>query len=151
MAYLVQAEAPYAAGMPYFIYAESDKFEAVVEGDDATQAGNINGLYGTLEYLSNADLTGKGATHLLKNNELHPLGEAYLSAYKAYVIVGSISGGKPAATSGKQVRSMPLHVDTTTGLNELNTSEAPTKVIINGQLYILRGEKMFDATGRLVK
>ena len=151
MAYLVQAEAPYAAGMPYFIYAESDKFEAVVEGDDATTAGNINGLYGSLEYLSNADLTGKGATHLLKNNELHPLGEAYLSAYKAYVIVGSISGGKPAATSGKQVRSMPMHVDTTTGLNELNTTETPAKVIINGQLFILRGEKTYDATGRLVK
>ena len=151
MAYLVQAEAPYAAGNPYFIYAESDKFEAVVEGDDATQAGHINGLYGTLEYLSNADLTGKGATHLLSNNELRPVGAAYLSAYKAYVILNNISGGKPTVTSGKPIRSMPLQVDTTTGLDELNTTETPTKVIINGQLFILRGEKMFDATGRLVK
>jgi hypothetical protein len=25
------------------------------------------------------------------------------------------------------------------------------KVLINGQLFILRGEKMYDATGRLVK
>lgn len=151
MAYLEQAEAPYAAGQPYFIYAESDKFEAVLEGDATSTAGNNNGLYGTLVDMTNSDLLAAGATYLLKNNELHPLGEAYLSAYKAYVIVENINGGKPAATSGKQVRSMPLHVDTTTGLDELNTSETPTKVIINGQLFIIRGEKMFDATGRLVK
>ena len=26
-----------------------------------------------------------------------------------------------------------------------------TKVMINGQLFILRGEKMYDVTGKLVK
>ena len=39
----------------------------------------------------------------------------------------------------------------TTGVGELNADETPVKVMINGQMYILRGEKMYDATGRLVK
>jgi hypothetical protein len=30
-------------------------------------------------------------------------------------------------------------------------SEAPRKVLINGELYIIRGEKMYDAKGQLVK
>ena len=38
-----------------------------------------------------------------------------------------------------------------TGIDALNASDAPVKVLINGQLYILRGEKMFDAKGQLVK
>jgi hypothetical protein len=38
-----------------------------------------------------------------------------------------------------------------TGIDELNASEAPRKVLINGELFILRGEKMYDAKGQLVK
>ena len=38
-----------------------------------------------------------------------------------------------------------------TGVENLNASEQPVKLLINGQIFILRGEKMFDATGRLVK
>ena len=41
--------------------------------------------------------------------------------------------------------------NTATGIDELNASETPMKVMINGQLFIIRGEKMYDATGRLVK
>ena len=40
---------------------------------------------------------------------------------------------------------------TATGMDELNADEAPVKVLINGELFIIRGEKMYDATGRLVK
>jgi hypothetical protein len=39
----------------------------------------------------------------------------------------------------------------TTGVENAQMDNAPVKMIINGQLFILRGEKMFDATGRLVK
>ena len=39
----------------------------------------------------------------------------------------------------------------TTGMDELNASEAPVKVMIDGQLFIIRGEKMYNANGQLVK
>jgi hypothetical protein len=38
-----------------------------------------------------------------------------------------------------------------TGVDAINASEKPMKLMIDGQLFILRGEKMYDATGRLVK
>ena len=38
-----------------------------------------------------------------------------------------------------------------TGFDALNADEAPVKMMIDGKLFILRGEKMYDATGRLVK
>ena len=38
-----------------------------------------------------------------------------------------------------------------TGCENLNVSDKPVKMIINGQLFILRGEKMYDAKGQLVK
>ena len=36
-------------------------------------------------------------------------------------------------------------------MENLNVSDKPVKMIINGQLFILRGEKMYDAKGQLVK
>ena len=41
--------------------------------------------------------------------------------------------------------------DEAQGFEDLDASEKPLKVMIDGTLYIIRGEKVFDATGRLVK
>jgi hypothetical protein len=42
--------------------------------------------------------------------------------------------------------------NTATGVDEVQGDKVQsTKVLINGQLFILRGEKLYDATGRLVK
>jgi hypothetical protein len=46
---------------------------------------------------------------------------------------------------------MPMHKDVATGMDELNASETPVKMLIDGQLFILRGEKMYNANGQLVK
>ena len=41
--------------------------------------------------------------------------------------------------------------NTATGMENVDASAQPVKTIINGQLFILRGEKMYDAQGKLVK
>jgi hypothetical protein len=46
---------------------------------------------------------------------------------------------------------MPMQPQVATGIDALNASDAPVKVLINGQLFIIRGEKMYDAKGQLVK
>ena len=150
MAYIIEAEAPYAAGTPYLIYAESDKLEALTEEVANPVAGSNNGLYGTFSYMSSADLDGVGATHMLKNNEIRPLGaNNHLDANRAYIILNEITDGTPAP--GRRVRAIPMQQNTATGIDALNATEKPVKLMINGQIYILRGEKMYDATGRLVK
>ena len=153
MAYLVEAEKPYAAGTPYFIYAESDKLEAVVEEVPNPEAGSNNGLYGTFVNLSNADLQAKGATYMLYQNALHPIGAGHLDAFRAYVILEAILGGAPSAAQvqGRRVRQMPLQGQTATGLDELNASETPVKMVINGQLYIMYNGTMYNVQGQLVR
>ena len=74
-----------------------------------------------------------------------------MPANRAYVILDDITGGKPAPAPGRNVRSMPMHKNAATGMDELNTSEAPRKMIIDGKMYIFRGEKMYNANGQLVK
>ena len=38
-----------------------------------------------------------------------------------------------------------------TGIENTEVSDTPHKMVIDGQLFIIRGEKLYDATGRLVK
>lgn len=150
MAYLVQEDA-FVAGRPYIIYATADKLEAVVDGDDAA-AGSNNGLYGTLGNMTNSELISAGATYMLYQNALHPIGGGHLNANRAYVILSEILGGEPSGQAPGRVRSVPMHQDTATGVESLQPSEVSIqKVMIDGQLFIIRGEKMYDATGCLVK
>ena len=151
MAYLVKEEGALDAGKPYIIYAEGAKFEAVLVGDDAAASSN-NGLYGTLSNMTNADLLAAGATYMLKDNQLRPVGGGHLDANRAYVILDNITGGKPAGMPAHKVRGIPMQRDEATGIEDVQGDNVQcTKMMINGQLFIIRGENMFDATGRLVK
>ena len=151
MAYLVKEEGALDAGKPYIIYAEGAKFEAVLVGDEAA-AGSNNGLYGTLSNMTNADLLAAGATYMLKDNQLHPVGGGHLDANRAYVILDNITGGKPAGMPAHKVRGIPMQRDAATGIEDVQGDNIQcTKMMIDGQLFIIRGENMFDATGRLVK
>ena len=95
-----------------------------------------------------------GPIYILSANELHlasgqtgniiPLG-------RAYVVYNAFEVGEPVPAPGRRVRQVPMQPAVATGFDAINASETPVKMMINGQLYILRGEKLFDATGRLVK
>lgn len=156
-AYLVEETAPFAAGKPYIFQATGDndgKLEAVY-GTETEINPVVNGaLRGTFSYMdANALAAVEGTVYMLYNNALCPMGtNNHLDAHRAYVRYdllqeAPVQGFAP----GKRVKSMPMQGQTTTGIDALNASEAPVKMIIDGNLYILRGEKMYDATGRLVK
>ncbi len=72
---------------------------------------------------------------------------AYIANYDAIEAPTSASPapGRRRITVGKDGQNAATDVDL------LNAAEAPVKMIIDGKMYILRGEKMYDATGRLVK
>ena len=75
-----------------------------------------------------------------------------LPAYRAYVDIDEITTvGAPAGIPANRVRSMPMQPQVATGMENVDASAQPVKTIINGQLFILRGEKMYDAQGKLVK
>ena len=161
-AYIVQESAPFAAGKPFIVFAESEKLEAVLDAEVSAPVAN-GALHGTFSLLGQADLDGKKAAagdkdvYLVIGNELRratgaSTGDNSLPAYRAYVIVDEIAPiSTPNPAPGKNVRSMPMHKDATQGFENIEASDKPMKLMIDGQLYILRGEKVYDATGRMVK
>jgi len=158
VAYLVQETAP-EAGKPYIFQATGDnegKLE-VVYGNETAGAPVENGaLRGTFSYMSGADLEGvAGTVYMLFQNELRPIGtNNHLDANRAYVRYDLLDvAPSPNFAPGKNVKAMPLHGDAATGMDQITNdpSAITNKVIIDGRLYILRGEKLYDATGRLVK
>ena len=159
-AYLVQENAPFEAGKPYIMYATASTVQAVLSGDDAA-AGSNNGLYGTLspmdqDALNTAATAAGNDLYLVIGDELRRAtgagtGGNSLAAQRAYVVVAEITGGAPAPMPGRQVRSMGLPKDTPTAIDNAEASEKPVKKLINGNLFILRGEKMYNANGQVVK
>ena len=78
----------------------------------------------------------------------------HVSANRAWVVIDESM--PPVNTSapmpGRRIMTMNVNgKNTPTGIDQVNSSDAVRKVIINGTMYILRGEKLYDATGRLVK
>lgn len=161
-AYLEQETATtIKAGKPYIMYATASTVKAELEGEDAA-AGTNGAIHGTLVAMNQDALNAAATTaghdlYLVIGNQLRQAtGDALtvgnsLPANRAYVILDEITGGKPASAPGRNVRSMPMHKNTATGMDELNASEAPRKMIIDGKMYIFRGEKMYNANGQLVK
>ena len=157
MAYLEEELTP-EAGKPYIIQATKATLK-VVYGDETAAAPVANGaLRGTFEGLSASQLNdinvAPNEVYMLFNNELRPIGtNNHLDAHRAYVLYNELQAvsADPVPAPGRRVKGMPLQRDAATGIDELNASEAPVKMVIDGQFFILRGENTYDATGRLVK
>ncbi len=121
------------AGKPYIFQATSDQLNVAYTSNVEETAGENNGLHGFYNLTNeNAqfDIPADAGNYILYQNQYWLVSgrAAYIANYRAYI-----------------------KEQTATGINELNAAEAPVKMIMNGQLYILRGEKLYDATGRLVK
>jgi hypothetical protein len=154
IAYIVEAELPLVAGRPYIIQAEAEELCVEYSGDDAA-AGAYGALHGTLTPMDQAALDAAGSDiYLLKNNELRLVsGQSNnnLPANRAYIKYSQLVVSTPNPAPGRRVRAIPMQNQGTTGVENINASEAPVKTVIDGTMYIIRGEHMFDATGRMVK
>ena len=142
------------AGAPYVFQAHGDKLVLFYgETSVADPVDKHNGMYGTFEKIVLTELEDiyyfaqkalwscKGAVDLT------------IAANRAYVKlseVGEVSSMAPAP--GRRRILMGVNGENQAqGFENIENGDAPMKVMIDGTLYILRGEKVFDATGRLVK
>ena len=146
---------PFDAGKPFIIQATAEKLEVVYEGAATEDAGTNGALHGTLVYMDAAALAAAGSdVYMLFSNELRPVGDNnHLDANRAYVKLGELNAvaEAPQSAPGRRVRAMPMQPQVATGFEAAEANEAPRKVLINGELFIIRGEKMYDAKGQLVK
>lgn len=148
------------AGRPYiFLPKEGATQLAVFYTDEANaSAGSHNGLIGFIgdaadEYFNIP--AGEG-NYILQNNlyrEVLAGAQARILSNRAYIKLSAINPHETALAPGRRRISMSVYSEQiATGIENTGfESEAPRKVLINGELYILRGEKMYDAKGQLVK
>jgi len=154
-------------GKPYLFIAEGETIKGV-RGANAAEAQNYNGFYGNIsgstihiETEQNAYIAGNDVINYygLTNNTftLLPTGTT-VQHERAVVQVknGALNCPEPvlpapARPGARRVVAGNNAPAVATGCDEINASETPVKMMINGQLFIILGEKMYDATGRLVK
>ena len=152
MVYLEEEAAPFEAGMPYIFQATADKME-VIYGNSTSTGLTSGALVGTTVDISEGDFAAlPGNIYILKDNAIRPRTDGnYLSANRAYINYDELTIGTPVSAPSRRVKGMPMQPKVATGVENAAVSDKPTKALLDGQLYILRGEKMYDATGRLVK
>lgn len=149
------------AGIPYIFQPAAGVEKINVYYSDNTAedvvAGNRNGLIGFYD-LNNPeathDITRDEGYYILYNNQYWLVSgrKAYVENYRAYIRLADITPSEPTLAPGRRRISMSVNdTQTTTGFENAEANEAPRKVLINGELFILRGEKVYDAKGQLVK
>ena len=150
------------AGKPYLFIAEGAEIKGVKVGAEAEDGHHeYNGFCGYLgaaawEVPASSIYDPDGTNYYgLTNNTFTLLGaDCYVPNERAYV--------KVTATQPTRTPSAPAYgrrrvvagnnaPSVATGMDALNASEQPMKMIIDGKLYIIRGEKMYNANGQVVK
>ena len=144
------------AGVPYVFQANGDKlilFYGETKVDEPVDKGN--GMYGTFVDQTLTELDG---IYYFAQRALWScvdLTSLSLPANRAYVKLSEIDYiSDPNPAPGRRRVLMAVNGEApavTTSMENLNAGEQPVKMIINGQIFILRGEKMYDVTGKLVK
>ena len=149
------------AGKPYLFNATATgriSFYNKVDAAHTETAGSWKGMYGTFEDITFSPATDQNIYYFsghsiwaVKKNTA----DVVLPAYLCYVEMDEfLASPVPDANPAPGRRRVTLGVNgqqVATGVDQVQGDEAPTKMIINGQLFILRGEKMYDAQGKLVK
>ena len=142
------------AGMPYIFIADQEKLNFFCGTDEATEAGNYNSLQGTFETIDPEVEDILKGHYVLYNNIIKKCGDnCGLNANRAYFLASELESlGVPSASQAPGRRRISLDVqgeNTATGIDCIVVPEGETvKVILNGQLIIIRGGEKFNAQGQ---
>ena len=146
-------------GKPYLFEAKSNRMDFFYTNDTPAGAPDNSGaMKGTFSAVT---LTGAQL-----NNVYYFAGHALwgctdltesglqVAANRAWVVIDEkMPSASAAPKPGRRYITMNVNgKDVATGFEDVQSGELQcTKVLINGQLFIIRGQRYFDATGRLVK
>ena len=148
------------AGVPYLIWPANNvsnpSFTDVDPSDVATSAGTVEGthatFYGTLAPVdvSSTQIDAKSFIFLQAYNTLNWASEGTLYGMRAYWL---LTGDVPARALAR--RPVMKIGQTATAIEEVRSESANTmrseKIMRNGQIFIIRGEHMYNAQGQMMK
>ena len=159
--YFDEVEGNLEAAQPYFFIASATEIKGVKSGEPKTEGSNVNGFYG---YIGDAPWelpfeaeygADKNNTYVIYNNCVSRINAATnIKSERCYIIINATQPSRtsePAPVGARRISMSVAGQNTATGVDQVQGDNVPTKTIINGQLFILRGEKMYDAQGKLVK
>ena len=142
------------AGRPYIFRAAASTLEVAYTGD-AVGAPITTGNNGLIGSFTGGPIEQSPNNYIIYDNALYYVnsGNVSVGAHRAYLDMTGVPAYNPGAGAPRRRVVMTVHGEqTATGMENVQGDNVQcTKVLINGQMYILRGEKLFDATGRLVK
>jgi len=144
------------AGRPYIFYATADILEVVYAGSAVIEPVDDEANHGLKGSFIQTKITQSDDNYIIYNNALYFVNSdnVYVGANRAYLDMTGVPAYSNEPQQGAPRRRVVMAVNGqngATGFENINATEKPMKLMIDGKIYILRGEKMFDATGRLVK
>ena len=101
-------------------------------------------------YLGNTSATVETGGYILLNDKFCPSdGSARVRAFRAYLNLAEVTGGKPTQMPGRRYIGMSVQGENVeTGVEDIITTDTPVKTIVNGQLVIIRGGEMYNVQGQ---
>jgi len=146
-------------GKPYMFIAKGNRIDFITTDEaEASEPDNSGAMKGTFDEITITenleDVYYFAGTALWGCADLTATG-LHVSAHRAYVKLSEadyISDPNPAPGRRRLMMNVVGPEAAPTALENIFGDDAQNaKLLIDGKLYILRGGKMFDATGRLVK
>ena len=142
----LKAGAKLEAGKPYIFKATASEIAVTYEAEEAlTPVAGANGLTGTF-----TDIAADGIlvdNYIIAQNQIWVAGEeTTLPANRAYINATLIPTTEQPKLAGR--RRVCMGENAETGVDNIITTDAPVKVIENGQLIIIRNGEKFNVQGQ---
>jgi hypothetical protein len=140
------------AGVPYIFEKTANTIKVVYSSEkvDDPQNSEANGLVGTFEEIEVPD-----GMYILYNNAFctNKPGEVNkIRANRAYLNLAAVEVGAPVQMPGRRYIGMDVQGENVeTGVEDLFTTDAPVKVIENGQLIIIRDGVKYNVQGQVIR
>ena len=136
-------------GKPYLFQAEATEIRGLVSKTNTTDiAGTNHGMHGTF-----TDIVVNDPDIMIVNkNKVRPSAGNLVSANRAYIVISELPAqADPTPAPGRR-RLVLGREDAPTAIdNIIMDAQNVQKVLINGQLYIVREGKWYDVTGQQVR
>ena len=142
------------AGVPYIFQASAEEITVNYTGA-AVAAPKNTGANGLIGSFIKAPIANNSNYYILQENKLKPQNGGYnfVGEYRAYFDLGSMSvynPSSPATAPRKRMGVNAPHV--TTGMEDVQMDDVRcTKVIENGQLFILRDGVKYNVQGQIIQ
>ena len=135
------------AGKPYIFQLSADELRVALDGT-YTDLQDGNGLVGTYELINLTPYDDTHHNYFLYANAFKKAGDnVTVGAYRAYLDWDAVSAAPAQAPSARRIRMVIEGTEAQTGMETVTAMPKTTKVLIDGQLFIIREGKRYTLTG----